>query len=75
MERNDLPGEICSMVCGDGDVGKVMVNDKRVDLLSFTGSTKIGREVGVAVQERFGRSLLELGGNNAMIGTFKESFM
>lgn len=56
------------MVCGDGSVGEVMVKSKGVDLLSFTGSTKVGRQVGVAVQERFGRSLLELGGNNAIIG-------
>ena len=44
-----------------------MANDTRVDLLSFTGSTHVGRKVGAAVQQRFGRSLLELGGNNAIV--------
>lgn len=43
------------------------VNDKRIDLVSFTGSTAVGREVGVKVAKRMGRSLLELGGNNAII--------
>lgn len=41
----------------------------RVPLVSFTGSTNVGRQVAVKVQQRFGRSLLELGGNNALIGT------
>ena len=45
-----------------------MSKDKRINLLSFTGSTKVGNEVGVEVQKRFGKSLLELGGNNAIIG-------
>eukprot|EP00128_Syssomonas_multiformis_P015401 Colp12_sorted_trinity150504_noHs@7527 len=67
LEANKLPGAICSMVCGGADVGRAMSEDKRVDLVSFTGSTEIGREVGVTVQKRFGRSILELGGNNAII--------
>uniref|UniRef100_A0A663FCZ1 aldehyde dehydrogenase (NAD(+)) n=1 Tax=Aquila chrysaetos chrysaetos TaxID=223781 RepID=A0A663FCZ1_AQUCH len=44
-----------------------MARDERMDLLSFTGSTKVGKQVALMVQERFGRSLLELGGNNAII--------
>uniref|UniRef100_A0A670JM74 Alpha-aminoadipic semialdehyde dehydrogenase n=1 Tax=Podarcis muralis TaxID=64176 RepID=A0A670JM74_PODMU len=67
LEDNKLPGAICSLVCGGADIGKAMAKDERVDLLSFTGSTNVGKQVAMAVQERFGRSLLELGGNNAII--------
>jgi len=49
------------------DVGATMASDTRVPLVSFTGSTKIGNQVAVEVQKRFGRSLLELGGNNAIL--------
>jgi aldehyde dehydrogenase family 7 protein A1 len=44
-----------------------MAEDKRVNLVSFTGSTRVGREVALTVQKRFGKSLLELGGNNAIV--------
>lgn len=67
LEKNGLPGSLCSLVSGGADVGEAMSKDRRIDLLSFTGSTEIGRRVGAVVQERFGRSLLELGGNNAII--------
>ncbi|EGD76461.1 aldehyde dehydrogenase 7 family [Salpingoeca rosetta] len=67
LERNNINPAIISMVCGGADVGHTLCADRRVDLLSFTGSTKVGREVGVTVQSRFGRSLLELGGNNAIV--------
>ncbi|RKP05979.1 Seabream Antiquitin and elucidation of Its substrate specificity [Thamnocephalis sphaerospora] len=67
LEQNKLPGSICSMVAGGADIGEAMAKDRRVDLLSFTGSTPVGRKVALTVQERFGRSLLELGGNNAII--------
>ncbi|RKP01521.1 hypothetical protein CXG81DRAFT_18691 [Caulochytrium protostelioides] len=67
LENNNLPGALCSLVSGGADVGKAMAADPRVDLLSFTGSTAVGRDVGVTVQQRFGKSLLELGGNNALI--------
>lgn len=66
FRRNNLPVGI-TLCQGGTDVGKKMVADERVKLLSFTGSTKIGREVGVEVQRRFGKSLLELGGNNALL--------
>ncbi|KAH9245600.1 hypothetical protein BASA81_016912 [Batrachochytrium salamandrivorans] len=58
-----------SLVCvtGGADVGEAMARSPQVDLLSFTGSTAIGRQVGEIVQGRFGRVLLELGGNNAII--------
>ncbi|CAJ0962812.1 unnamed protein product, partial [Mesorhabditis belari] len=67
LEENKLPGALCSLVCGEGDVGQSMVKDKRVNLVSFTGSTEVGRIVGQQVQGRFGKVLLELGGNNAII--------
>nr|XP_061790868.1 alpha-aminoadipic semialdehyde dehydrogenase-like isoform X2 [Nerophis lumbriciformis] len=67
LEQNNLPGAICSMTCGGADIGTAMAKDERVDLLSFTGSTHVGKMVGTMVQERFGRKLLELGGNNAII--------
>lgn len=57
------------MVIGDGEIGKLMANDTRVPLVSATGSTRMGKSVGAAVGERLGRSLLELGGNNAIIIT------
>ncbi|KAJ1876680.1 Alpha-aminoadipic semialdehyde dehydrogenase [Coemansia sp. RSA 1722] len=67
LEANALPGALCALVCGGAETGEQLASDRRVDLLSFTGSTKVGREVALAVQTRFGRSLLELGGNNAVI--------
>ncbi|GJQ83196.1 hypothetical protein Trydic_g18222 [Trypoxylus dichotomus] len=67
LEKNNLPRAIASLCCGGSDIGKAMAADNRIKLLSFTGSTKVGSEVGVEVQKRFGRHLLELGGNNALI--------
>uniref|UniRef100_A0A8C8BCR2 Aldehyde dehydrogenase 7 family member A1 n=1 Tax=Otus sunia TaxID=257818 RepID=A0A8C8BCR2_9STRI len=67
LEDNRVPGAVCSLVCGGADIGTAMARDERMDLLSFTGSTKVGKQVALMVQERFGRSLLELGGNNAII--------
>jgi len=51
----------------DHEIGQLLVDDKRVSLISFTGSTKVGRMVSSKVAERFGKSILELGGNNAII--------
>uniref|UniRef100_A0AAR2ISE9 Aldehyde dehydrogenase domain-containing protein n=1 Tax=Pygocentrus nattereri TaxID=42514 RepID=A0AAR2ISE9_PYGNA len=68
LEQNNLPGAICSMTCGGADIGTAIAKDERVDLVSFTGSTHVGKQVALMVQERFGRQLLELGGNNAIIG-------
>ncbi|RKP23587.1 alpha-aminoadipic semialdehyde dehydrogenase-like protein [Syncephalis pseudoplumigaleata] len=67
LEKNKLPGAICSLVAGGADIGEAMAKDSRIDLISFTGSTPVGRRVALTVQERFGRVLLELGGNNAII--------
>jgi aldehyde dehydrogenase (NAD+) len=59
---------IFNTVIGSGSViGERMLNDKRVQLVSFTGSTKMGRHVSEVVSERFGKTILELGGNNAII--------
>lgn len=68
LEDAGYSGAIASLVCGSGQVvGEPMINDRRMDLISFTGSTKVGRHVGEAVARRFGRHILELGGNNAAI--------
>jgi aldehyde dehydrogenase (NAD+) len=59
---------IFSLVIGSGrDVGELMLNDSRLPLISFTGSTSVGRRVAETVSKRFGRTILELGGNNAII--------
>jgi aldehyde dehydrogenase (NAD+) len=63
----DAPDGLLQIVQGGRDIGEALVDDPRVALLSATGSTAMGREVGPRVARRFGRSLLELGGNNAMI--------
>lgn len=62
-----MPGAICSLVCGGADIGSAMSNDTRLPLVSFTGSTNTGLAVALNVQKRFGKSLLELGGNNAIL--------
>ena len=64
---DDAPKGLSSVIIGLRDVGEQMVDDHRVPLISATGSTRMGRQVGPRVAERFGRSLLELGGNNAII--------
>ena len=67
MERHGLEG-IFNLTIGPGSVvGERMINDPRVPLVSFTGSTSMGRHVSEACAKRFGRSILELGGNNAII--------
>jgi len=63
----DAPDGLLQVVQGGREVGEALVDDPRIALLSATGSTAMGRKVGPRVAERFGRSLLELGGNNAMI--------
>lgn len=65
--ENDLPDGVSCLINGDYKVGAWMTEDKRIPLISATGSTRMGKLVGVAVAERLGRSLLELGGNNAII--------
>jgi aldehyde dehydrogenase (NAD+) len=60
---------IFALVCGDAAVGEPLIADRRVALVSATGSTRMGRRVGEVVAQRLGRTLLELGGNNAIIVT------
>ncbi|CAB3359655.1 Hypothetical predicted protein [Cloeon dipterum] len=67
LVRNNIPGAVCALCTGGADVGKAMSQDERVPLVSFTGSTKIGQTVALEVQKRFGKHLLELGGNNALL--------
>jgi aldehyde dehydrogenase (NAD+) len=64
---NNVPEGVSGLVIGGRDVGEWMSNDTRVPLVSATGSTRMGKAVGAAVGARLGRSLLELGGNNAII--------
>lgn len=66
VQRNGLP-PISTLCQGGADVGKKLVSDERVKLVSFTGSTAVGRDIAVEVQRRFGKVLLELGGNNALV--------
>ena len=67
MHKNGYSG-IFSLIVGSGStVGEKLISDSRVPLISFTGSTKMGRHVSKAVAVRFGKCILELGGNNAMI--------
>ena len=66
---NDVPEGISSLLIGGADLGKLMADDTRVPLVSATGSTRMGKSVSEAVGRRLGKSLLELGGNNAMIIT------
>ena len=67
MERNGYSG-IFSTIIGKGSVvGERMLTDKSIPLVSFTGSTEMGRHVSSKVAERFGKTILELGGNNAII--------
>ena len=66
-KENNLPEGISCLVNGDYSVGELMTKDDRLPLISATGSTRMGRIVGQEVASRFGKSLLELGGNNAII--------
>ena len=63
----NAPDGLVQLVQGERDVGEALVDDARVALVSATGSTAMGRAVGPRVAQRFGRVLLELGGNNATI--------
>ncbi|MCM3809474.1 aldehyde dehydrogenase family protein [Streptomyces sp. DR7-3] len=68
-EEVGAPRDVHRLLLGDRAVGERLVDDRRIALVSATGSTRMGREVGPRVAARFGRSLLELGGNNAAIVT------
>lgn len=68
-EFGGVPEGLSQVIIGDAKIGQIMVDDTRVPLISATGSTRMGQIVGQRVAARFGRSLLELGGNNAIIVT------
>lgn len=69
FDANGVPEGVSGLVIGGADLGILMSNDKRVPLVSATGSTRMGKAVSAAVGARLGNSLLELGGNNAIIVT------
>jgi aldehyde dehydrogenase (NAD+) len=72
IEKNDLPEGLFNLVVGSGAaVGDRMLHDRRLPLVSITGSTKVGKRAAEIIAGRFGRSILELGGNNAIILTPK----
>jgi len=67
LQQNGYQG-IFNLIIGKGStIGEYMLNDKRLPLISFTGSTAMGRRVAEVVSQRFGKTILELGGNNAII--------
>jgi aldehyde dehydrogenase (NAD+) len=66
---HDCPDNLLQVLLGEADIGQALVDDVRVPLISATGSTRMGQAVGERVAMRMGKSLLELGGNNAMIVT------
>jgi aldehyde dehydrogenase (NAD+) len=65
--QNNVPEGVCNLLIGDRSVGEKLSLDSRIPLVSATGSTRMGKAVGTAVASRVGRSILELGGNNAII--------
>ncbi len=69
FKRNDLPEGISNLIVGDYKVGEMMSNSPAIPLISATGSTRMGKLVAEAVGKRLGKTILELGGNNAMIIT------
>jgi aldehyde dehydrogenase (NAD+) len=67
FRNNGVPEGVSSIVSGERETGEKIAKDNRIPLVSATGSTRMGKSVGAAVGARLGRSLLELGGNNAII--------
>lgn len=70
LEANNLPEGIFNLIVGKGStVGERILNDKRIPLISLTGSTRVGRHANSVIASRFGKAIMELGGNNAIILT------
>lgn len=67
FQENNIPEGVSCLIVGDAQIGKAMAADERVALISATGSTAMGKSVASTVAQRLGKSLLELGGNNAII--------
>ncbi len=69
LRANSLPEGVFCLILGDASIGELMSKDHRLPLISATGSTQMGKKVAEAVAKRLGKSILELGGNNAIIIT------
>jgi len=69
LAANEVPEGVCSLINGDYQVGEFLTHDLRVPLVSATGSVRMGKIVGAQVASRLGKTILELGGNNAIIVT------
>lgn len=69
IQKNNLPEGLSTVVIGGRPIGELMANDERIPLVSATGSTRMGKSLAKAVAGRLGKSILELGGNNAVIIT------
>jgi aldehyde dehydrogenase (NAD+) len=70
LKENDIPEGVFSLIIGRGStIGERMLNDKRIPLISVTGSTRVGKHAGEVIAGRFGKAILELGGNNGIILT------
>ncbi|HEY4324157.1 MAG TPA: aldehyde dehydrogenase family protein [Mucilaginibacter sp.] len=69
FKKHHIEEGVSCLVIGDREIGELMARDTRIPLISATGSTRMGKAVGTAVGARLGKSLLELGGNNAIIIT------
>ncbi len=67
LKENDIPEGVFNLVIGGAEIGKKMSEDIRIPLVSATGSIRMGKKVGAAIGARLGKSILELGGNNAII--------
>ncbi len=67
FKENDVPEGVCNLVTGGREIGQWICNEPNIELVSATGSTQMGKAVSAAVGARLGKSLLELGGNNAII--------
>lgn len=67
LEKNNVSKAALTLCIGEADIGSLLVEDKRYPLISFTGSTGVGRIVSEKVSKRFGKTILELGGNNCLI--------
>ena len=67
LKENDVPKGVFNLALGDARIGEAITSDNRIPIVSATGSVAMGQKVGPAVQARFGRSILELGGNNGII--------
>lgn len=72
--KNEVPEGVNCLVVGNYEIGELMSNDTRVPLVSATGSIRMGKKVGEAVGRRLGKTILELGGNNAIIITPNADF-